>query len=71
MVIPGECTVVVVFKRSEEDVNLTIDGQLGISLFPQDRILVHRSAVSFDLIRPTNRNYFEVLRTKLKWGPAL
>ncbi len=71
VVIPGDCSVVVVFKRPEEDVNLTIDGQLGISLFPQDRILVNRSATSFDVIRPTNRNYFEVLRTKLKWGNAL
>jgi NAD kinase len=29
---------------------------------------LRRSQATFNLVQPTNRNYFEVLRTKLKWG---
>jgi NAD+ kinase len=68
VVVPGESVVGVILKRPHEDVSLTIDGQLGISVWPEDRIVMHRSQTTFALVRPANRNYFEVLRTKLKWG---
>ncbi len=68
VVVPGESVVDLVFKRAEEELMLTIDGQLGIELRLDDRITLRRSHTTFNLVRPTNRNYFEVLRTKLKWG---
>jgi NAD+ kinase len=67
-VVPGESVVDLVFKRADPDLLLTIDGQPGIELRHDDRITVRRSETSFNLVQPTNRNYFEVLRTKLKWG---
>ena len=33
-----------------------------------DEISVSRAARPMRLIRPSTRSYFEVLRTKLKWG---
>jgi NAD+ kinase len=68
VVIPADKLVELSFKQPSEDVKLTIDGQRGIDLTADDRIILRRSQASFDLVRPTNRNYFEVLRTKLKWG---
>jgi NAD+ kinase len=68
VIVPGESTVELVFKRTDEDLMLTIDGQVGVELQLDDRVLLRRSDMAFHLIRPTNRNYFEVLRTKLKWG---
>lgn len=68
VVVPGECVVELVFKQASDDLMLTVDGQVAISLMPDDRITMRRSKSTFDLVRPTNRNYFEVLRTKLKWG---
>jgi NAD+ kinase len=68
VVVPGDSVVELVFKRAEEELMLTIDGQLGIDLKLDDRISIRRSQTAFNLLRPTNRNYFEVLRTKLKWG---
>jgi NAD+ kinase len=47
---------------------LTIDGQLNIKLSPDDHITLARSRTTFDIVRPVKRNYFDVLRTKLKWG---
>ena len=68
VVVPGESVIDLVFKRADEDLMLTIDGQAGVGLLHDDRITLRRSQTTFNLVRPTNRNYFEVLRTKLKWG---
>ncbi|MFN7946620.1 MAG: NAD(+)/NADH kinase [Blastocatellia bacterium] len=68
VVLPGESVVEIALKRAGEDVMVAIDGQKSIELTPDDRIILLRSQTTFDLVRPTNRNYFEVLRTKLKWG---
>jgi NAD+ kinase len=68
VIVPGESLVELVFKSTDEELMLTIDGQIGVELQLDDRVLLRRSDTSFQLIRPTNRNYFEVLRTKLKWG---
>jgi NAD+ kinase len=49
-------------------VALTLDGQVGVPLAVGDRVVIRKSKTAFNLIQPTNRNYFEVLRTKLRWG---
>lgn len=68
VVVPGESVVDLIFPAASDGVMLTVDGQVQIALQPGDEITVLRSQTTFDLIRPTNRNYFEVLRRKLKWG---
>jgi NAD+ kinase len=68
VVVPGDSKIEFVFKRADDELLLTLDGQVGFPLLPDDRVVIRRSATTFDLIRPPQRNYFEVLRTKLKWG---
>lgn len=68
VVVPGESVIDLVFKRADEELMLTIDGQVGIELRLDNRITLRRSQITFNLVQPRNRNYFEVLRTKLKWG---
>ena len=68
VVVPGESAVELIFKEVSVDLMITIDGQIAINLQTGDRISLLRSETTFDLVRPMNRNYFEVLRTKLKWG---
>jgi NAD+ kinase len=68
VVVPGDSVIEIVFKRADDELLLTLDGQIGVPLLPDDRVVLQRSAITFDLIRPPQRNYFEVLRTKLKWG---
>ena len=68
VVVPGESVVDLIFPASNDVLMLTVDGQVQIALQSDDKITVLRSQTTFDLIRPTNRNYFEVLRRKLKWG---
>ncbi|MDQ3013497.1 MAG: NAD(+)/NADH kinase [Acidobacteriota bacterium] len=68
VVVPGDSVVDLLFPRADRELMLTIDGQVPVQLQPDDQVTVTCSRTTFDLIRPTNRNYYEVLRTKLKWG---
>lgn len=68
IVMPDDAEIKLKLVSDNENVILTLDGQSGYDLEPQDHIKVRKSEVSFNLIKPTNRNYFDVLRGKLKWG---
>jgi NAD+ kinase len=61
---------VIEIKVSFEDdvVFFTADGQVGRKLLPGDIVEVRRSAARTRLITSPNRDYFEILRTKLSWG---
>jgi NAD+ kinase len=50
------------------DVQITLDGQQGFPLAPRDTVTVTRSSQTIRLVKAPERDYFEVLRTKLKWG---
>lgn len=51
-----------------EEVHLTVDGQVGVGLKHRDVVSLRRSDRSIALIKSPKLNYFELLRTKLKWG---
>jgi NAD+ kinase len=68
VVVPGEAVVEITFKKPDDGAMLTIDGQRGVALMPSDCVKLQRSETTFEIVRPRQRNYFEVLRTKLKWG---
>ncbi len=51
-----------------DEVFVTFDGQEGFQLQAGDEIEVTRAETPLRLIKPSTRSYFEVLRTKLKWG---
>jgi len=68
LVVPDSCRMEVDFHAGEEPVYLTMDGQVGLQLEAGDRVAVARAATTLRLVRPTRKTYFEILRTKLKWG---
>jgi NAD+ kinase len=68
IVVPDSAVIELCLKTDNEEVALTLDGQVGFPLQVEDRVVIRKSQTAFNLIQPMNRNYFEVLRTKLKWG---
>ena len=68
IVINADAAVTVTLKSAHEDVFLTLDGQVGMELKGGDVITVRRAAHRTRLIMSRSKDYFEVLRTKLKWG---
>lgn len=68
IVVPDESLIELRLKTANEEVVLTLDGQVGLALKPDDRVIISKSKTTFNLVQPANRNYFEVLRDKLRWG---
>ncbi len=68
VVLPDNVTVEVVLKTERESAYLTVDGQVGIATRSEDILRIRKSSSYVELIQPPSRNYFEILRQKLKWG---
>jgi NAD+ kinase len=50
------------------EIYMTFDGQHGFPVPEGDEVTVTRAAKPIRLVRAVSRNYFEVLRRKLKWS---
>jgi NAD+ kinase len=68
LVVPDTARIEIDIAPGEEPVYLTLDGQVGFQLEPRDRISVKKSANRVAFIRSPQKTYFEVLRSKLRWG---
>ena len=68
IVVPDDAEIELQLLNENEGVVLTLDGQIGYTMQAQDRVIIRKSQTTFNLVQPQNRNYFDVLRNKLKWG---
>lgn len=68
IVIPDDAIIELKLQKENEGVVLTLDGQIGHTIRELDRVIIRKSRATFNLVQPPNRNYFDVLRNKLKWG---
>ena len=68
IVVPDDAEIELQLLNENEGVVLTLDGQIGYTMQAQDRVIIRKSQTTFNLVQPQNRNYFDVLRHKLKWG---
>jgi len=68
IVVPDTAEITLRLMNENEGVVLTLDGQVGYQMQTGDCAVIRKSAASFNLVQPPNRNYFDVLRNKLKWG---
>jgi NAD+ kinase len=70
LVLPDELDIEIsiVPPPERQEVYVTLDGQEGMPLTVEDRVCVRKSAERVLLIQSPDKNYFDVLRTKLKWG---
>jgi NAD+ kinase len=68
IVVPDDALIELSLKTPDEEVALTLDGQVGVPITIGDRMLIRKSGTTFNIVQATNRNYFDVLRDKLRWG---
>lgn len=68
IVVPDDSVIEVRLMTEKEDVALTLDGQVGFPIQARDRVIIRKSNTTFNLVQPKNRNYFDLLRDKLRWG---
>jgi NAD+ kinase len=67
IVVPGDRRVEVTLK-TDQDVVVTLDGQVGLPLREGDTVAVAKANARIRLLRFPETHFFTVLRTKLKWG---
>lgn len=70
LVLPDELDIEIsmVTRVERQEVYITLDGQEGLPLTMEDRVCVRKSEQRVLLVQSPDKNYFDVLRTKLKWG---
>ena len=67
LVVPDSSVVEIMLRSEEEVAYLSLDGQPGLDLRDGDRVRCRRSEHQVHLFR-TGGNFFQVLRSKMKWG---
>jgi len=68
IIIPDDVKIRALLKSRDEEVTLTLDGQQGFTLEFEDVVEVGKAEGRILLIKSPYRQYFELLREKLKWG---
>jgi NAD+ kinase len=68
LIISSDSDVECILLETRGEVYLTIDGQEGVPLEPQDRVRVARSPHVARLVHASSRDFYEILRTKMGWG---
>jgi len=70
-IVPAESKISIVIKSMHSNILLAIDGQEGFNLTPNSIVEIDKAPETIKLIRSLKRSYYEVLRTKLKWGETV
>ena len=68
LVISGNDVITVELNSLDNDVMITLDGQVGFSLRDEDIVKIEKDDKKTLIITSPKKNYFETLRNKLKWG---
>jgi NAD+ kinase len=70
VVIPASATVLVtpIAHDPDQEMVLTLDGQIGLTLEPGDTVEAVRNETPVRLVKSPAHSYFDVLRQKLKWA---
>lgn len=68
LVIPHHLVITVHVQVAEENVNLTLDGQINRFLQPQEYVEIAKSPYNLTIIKSPFKSYFNVLKSKLRWG---
>ena len=68
MVLPDTAEVRIAVYSPDDDVVLTLDGQEGVRLQNEDVVEVCKGRNLVPLVQSGTRSYFDVLRSKLRWG---
>jgi NAD+ kinase len=66
--VPLTASIEVRLESQSEEVYLTLDGQEGFPLTPNDLVRIRRCEEPAYLVADPRRSFFQVLHHKLKWG---
>jgi len=68
LIISSGDTIKILVESDHHEVILTMDGQENIPLHLGDLVRVRKAKERLKLIVPEKKGYYQILRTKFKWG---
>ena len=68
LVVPDGVTIDISLRSADEEVYLTLDGQIGFPFLAADRLTIDNHPHPVRLVRVSGLGFFEILRRKLRWG---
>ncbi len=67
IVLPDNAQLTIKIVENIKDIFATLDGQMGYKITPNQKLIVRKSTRKIKIITQKDKNYFDVLRTKLNW----
>ena len=68
LILPDSEAIELALQTRDQEVMFTSDGHTGVHLHADDKILVVKSNKTFNTVSTQERNYFQILRNKLRWS---
>jgi len=68
LIVPDSVTITVRLEEKSADILLTFDGQAGLEIDENDTITVRRDEHPIHMITIPGQDYFDVLKSKLRWS---
>jgi NAD+ kinase len=68
LIVPDTSTIRIHLARHSTDIMLTFDGQAGLPIDEHHTILIKKADCPVHLITMPDQGFFDVLKTKLRWG---
>ena len=67
VVLPAAARIEVKVSGGDDNNFLSVDGQVGVKLKPNDRVRAWKADHAVKIVQPRNVRFFDVLRTKMGW----
>jgi NAD+ kinase len=68
LILPGTSQVEVELPKFDDEVIVTVDGQVSQPLLSGDIVKVSQARQTVKFVVSREKSYFDILRTKLNWG---
>lgn len=68
LILPAASTITIEIPQFDDEIWVTIDGQVSQSLQTEDTVRVRQAQQTVKFVRSKDKGYFDILRTKLNWG---
>jgi NAD+ kinase len=68
LIVPESANIKIRLTKDSSDIILTFDGQKGLEIDDRDEIVIQKGPHPIQLITLPDRQYFDILKNKLKWS---
>ncbi|MGW8303317.1 MAG: NAD(+)/NADH kinase [Desulfobacterales bacterium] len=68
LIVPQSANIKIRLTKGSSDIILTFDGQKGLEIDDRDQIVIQKGPHPIQLITLPDRQYFDILKNKLKWS---